>query len=169
MFKKKLPIFLIIFVIIAFGIYLYSNSSNNEINKLETLEETKTTPTTVIEESLLTDEQAEKVGFAFILNFIESAPPKADLQAQQKAYEALSTNAKKRVTGKSSGELARFVGVQDIPDLGASVEDLKIVSEKEATLIVGLNFSGGRVLKAIHLSAENGEWKVDRIEPAPSR
>lgn len=109
------------------------------------------------------------VGFGFIQNFIKSGPPDPDVIAQMNAYNSLSESAKESVSEDSiSRELASFVGVQDVPDMGASVEDLQKPTDQTAVLIVGLNYSGGRVLKAIHLVVENGEWKVERVEQLDS-
>jgi hypothetical protein len=111
-------------------------------------------------------EQAETVGYGFILDFIAAAPPNANQEAQQNAYQALSANAQARVSTEAiSRDLAAFMGLQDVPDQGASVEDLQIISENQATVIVGLNFSGGRVLRAVDLIVEDSQWKVDSIRP----
>jgi hypothetical protein len=111
------------------------------------------------------DEEAENTGFNFILDFIKTAPPESDEQALDRAYEALSQNAKSQVSQVTlSRDLAGFVGVQDVPDGGASVEDLQIEGET-AILIVGLNYSGGRVLRAVNMVIEDGSWKVDSINP----
>ena len=111
-------------------------------------------------------EAAELVGFQFILDFIEVAPPTMDEEATDRAYQALSSNAQQEVSLETaSRDLAMFVGVQDVPDQGASVENLVMEEDGSATLTVGLNFSGGRVLRAITLIKEDGEWKVDAITP----
>lgn len=56
-----------------------------------------------------------------------------------------------------------FVGVQDVPDMGISVENLVMEDDGTATLVVGLNFSGGPALRRISLVPEGGVWKVDNI------
>ncbi len=155
---KKLPIILVLvtILIVALPLYLYQN------NKVQ---DTKITTPTEQPSEQPADEQAETVGFNFIQNFIKSGPPQPDSQAMQDAYNALSVNAKTKVSPDSiSRDLAAFVGVQDIPDLGASVEDLQIISDTQSTLIVGLNFSGGRVFRSINLIKEEGSWKVDGID-----
>lgn len=110
------------------------------------------------------DEAAELSAFNFILSFIKVAPPELDEESINQIMGALSSNAKTKIRRETiASDLARFVGVQDVPDQGASVEDLKIVSPTEAYLVVGLNYSGGRVLRNVHLVKEGGEWKVDRV------
>lgn len=112
-----------------------------------------------------TDEEAELVAFGFIQDFIASAPPDPDAEAANRAYEALSERARLAISQDTiSRDLAGFIGVQDVPDQGASVEDLQ-VSGDIGTLIVGLNFSGGRTLRAVNVVVENGVWKVDSVKP----
>jgi hypothetical protein len=109
-------------------------------------------------------EQAELVAFGFLQDFVKVAPPETDAEAMTRAYEALSTNAKARVSVDNlSSDLAGFVGVQDVPDMGMSVEDLQILSENESILIAGLNYSGGRILKGVYMIVEDGEWKVEGV------
>jgi hypothetical protein len=111
-----------------------------------------------------TDEGAEEVGYAFMIDVVAVAPPSEDAEAAERLYDALSQGARTQVSEDSvARDIARFVGVQDVPDQGVSVEDLQIVSEEEAVLIVRLNYSSGSVLRNIHLIVENGVWKVDRI------
>lgn len=111
-----------------------------------------------------TDEQAELVGFEFMQNFIAQGPPAPDLDARQKAYDALSSNAKASVSQDQLARgLALFVGVQDMPNQGISVEDLQVGGD-QANLIVGMNYSGSsRILKSINMVVENGVWKIDSI------
>lgn len=109
-------------------------------------------------------EEAELVGFAFVQDVIKAAPSSDDDAAVTRIYEALSTRARAEVAVDTlTSDIALFMGIQDVPDQGASVEDLVIDSEAEATLIVGLNYSSGRALRAIRLVVEEGEWKVDEV------
>jgi hypothetical protein len=158
----KLFLGTIIFLLIALGfaLVLYQNNQT-AIIPAETIP-----PPTQSAAPTPSHEQAEAVGYGFILDFIAAAPPNTNQEAQQNAYQALSTNAQTRVSSQAiSRDLAAFMGVQDVPDQGASVEDLQIISENQATLIVGLNFSGGRVLRAVDLIVEDSQWKVDSIRP----
>jgi len=155
--KTKVAIILLIVTIIA-GVAYYYYKYNPTIY---------TGPVSVTQEQKLASESEniEFVGYLFIQNFIKSAPPQSDAQAMQDAYAVLSQNAKTQVSTEFiSRDLAAFVGVQDVPDQGFSIEDLQIEDTNKAKYIVGLNFSSGRVLKAINLIKEDGQWKVDSIE-----
>ena len=111
-------------------------------------------------------EEAERVGFQFILDFIEVGPPSMDEAAANRAYQALSSGAQANINQETlSRDLAMFVGVQDMPDQGVSVENLVLAEDGSAILTVGLNYSGGRTLRAITLIEENAEWKVDAVAP----
>jgi hypothetical protein len=113
---------------------------------------------------IVEDEEAERVGFQFILDFIEVGPPSMDQIAADRAYQALSSNAQASVNQETlSRDLAMFVGVQDMPDQGVSVENLVLNEDGNAILTVGLNYSGGRALRDITLIKENDEWKVDAV------
>lgn len=116
------------------------------------------------EYSVPTHEEAELAGFNFILDFIKIAPPQSNSEAEERIYQALSGRAKEHVSLQTLvNDLAAFIGVQDAPDQGTSVEDLQIHDQSSATLIIGLNYSGGKIVRHIHLVTENGEWKVDRV------
>jgi len=110
-------------------------------------------------------EEAEKAGFQFVLDFIEVGPPSMDEAAANRAYQALSSTAQASIDQETlSRDLAMFVGVQDMPDQGVSMENLVLTEDGSAILTVGLNYSGGRTLRAITLIEENAEWKVDAIK-----
>jgi hypothetical protein len=137
----------LVLIIIFVSAFVYSNKKD---------EVTYTRPS---------DESAEITAFSFMQDFIKTAPPVSDEEASNRVYNSLSTSAKARVNRETLGSsLAGFVGVQDVPDQGVSVEDLQ-VTENTATLIVGMNYSGGRTLKAVHLVIEKGIWKVDSVSP----
>lgn len=109
-------------------------------------------------------EQAEFVGFNFILDFIKIAPPESDPEAIERVYEALSAEAREEIDKENLvRDMAYFVLVQDVPDQGASVEDLQIVSDTVAVLVVGLNYTGSRTMREVELIVEDGEWKVNAI------
>lgn len=145
---SKLITSIIVILLILGGVWWYMSSSNSEV-------------VPVVAPS---DEQAELVAFGFLQDFVKVAPPEADAEAMTRVYGALSTNAKARVSVDNlSSDLAGFVGVQDVPDMGVSVEDLQILSENESILIAGLNYSGGRVLKGVYMIVEDGEWKVEGV------
>lgn len=109
-------------------------------------------------------EQAEYIAFGFIQDFIKVAPPEPDEDATERIMDVLSVRARNEIVRETvSADMARFIGVQDVPDQGASVEDLQITSDTGAYLTVGLNYSGGRIERNVHLVVENGAWKVDRV------
>ena len=141
--------------------FIFSTRESDKTNSSPTQGE-DITPTT--DSQIPSDEEAEQVAFTFIQNFIKSAPPEPDATAEQEAYNALSQDAKNDVSEENiSRDLAAFIGVQGVPDQGASVEDLQLEGDK-ATLFVGLNYSGGRVIGAINMIVENGEWKINSID-----
>lgn len=109
-------------------------------------------------------EEAEITAFQFMQDIVAVAPPSTDTEVATRIYENLSSTARAEVNKETlSRDMATFAKIQDVPDQGVSVEDLQIVSEREAYLVVGLNYSGGRLLRNIHLVIEDGMWKVDRI------
>jgi hypothetical protein len=110
------------------------------------------TPTTATP----SDEEAELVAFGFMQDF--ATEDYAD------AHEALSMEAKAIVSEANLEEdLMEFIGVEEVPESGVSVEDLQ-VSDDEAYLIVGMNYSAGRILRRVNMVVENGEWKVNSVE-----
>jgi hypothetical protein len=111
-----------------------------------------------------THDEAEMTGFNFMQDVILVAPPVTDAEAAQRIYQALSSSAREQVGETTvSADIARFLGIQDVPDLGVSVEDLQVSSDEEVTLILGLNYSGGRTFRALTMIVEDGEWKVDSV------
>lgn len=143
------------------ALFLYKNNKNTSSPDVRTISNSPQAEQT----SMLGDTEAENTGYGFILNFIKSAPPVADSKAQENALRALSKQARERISsGTESRDLAGFVGVQDVPDQGVSVENLRLESSSEAVLTVGLNYSGARVLKEIWMIAENGKWAVDDVK-----
>ena len=115
-------------------------------------------------EPLPSHETAEMVGFAFMQDIIKAAPGTDDSAAADRVYAALSSGAQAEISEETvMNDIAFLVGIQDVPDQGVSVEDLQIHSDTEATLIVGLNYTDSRILRAIELVVEEGVWKVDGV------
>ena len=147
---NKLVTSIIVILLILGGVWWYMSN-----NKTSVPQEVVATPNA---------EQAELVAFGFLQDFVKVAPPEQDSEAITRAYDALSSGAKSKVTiDNISSDLANFVGVQDVPDLGVSVEDLQILNENESILVAGLNYSGGRVLKGVYMIVEDGQWKVEAV------
>ena len=112
----------------------------------------------------LDHEMAEFRAYTFIQDFIEVGPPEPNPEAEERVYAALSERAKTEVSRERlSRDMAMFVGVQDVPDQGVSVEDLQVVDDENVVVVLGLNFSGGRVLREVYLVVEEDEWRVDRV------
>ena len=145
---NKLVIYLLVFILVIGGIWFVAKNGSSDKNGT-------TVPTA---------EEAEEVGFNFMLDFVKIAPPESDLEAQERAYNTLSSNAKENINEDSIViDLAMFVGVQDVPDQGISVENLEVIDEENVILVLGLNYSGSRAFRALNLIVEDGEWKVDSI------
>lgn len=98
-------------------------------------------------------------------NVVRIAPPFPDPSAADALFDALSRNAQMTVSRDTiSSDMAQFIGVQDMPDQGVSVEDLQVVSATEVVLVIGMNYSGsGQVLRDVVLIYENDTWKVDGV------
>jgi hypothetical protein len=109
-------------------------------------------------------DDAEMTALKFMQDVVAIAPPNIDKEAAKRIYKALSSAARAEVSEETlSRDIASFVKIQDVPDQGISIEDLQIVSVREVYLIIGLNYSGSRALRNIHLVIEDGIWKVDKV------
>jgi len=122
-------------------------------------------PVETVEVASTSAELAEQVGVGFITEAVEAITLDPDPQTLGRLYDTLTAQAKETVSLETiTQDIARFIGVQDMPDLGVSVEDLQVGSDTQMTLIVGLNYSGsGQTLRAIELVLEEGVWKVNRV------
>lgn len=108
---------------------------------------------------------------AFLINFIASAPPESDAKALSKALSLLSDNVRKKLPpNPASGDLARFVGVQDVPDrkyvISKVIYKKNLVSDNEKTLAqvhVILKYSGADSEKLFQLSKTTDAWRIDGI------
>jgi hypothetical protein len=130
--------------------------------------EVRTQETVIIRDGevlmVLNHEDAEEVGLQFMQDVIAVAPPLTDEVAEARLYDALSSAGRAKVARATLvRDIALFVGIQDVPDQGVSVEDLEITGPGLATLTLGLNYSGGRVLRLVHLVIEDGAWKVSSV------
>lgn len=110
-------------------------------------------------------EEAEVIAFNFVLDSLALAPPATDADALDRVLRALSEEAQGSVKRETaSRDVALFLGIQDVPDQGVSVEDLQVVSPSEVYVVLSLQFGGSRVLRHVHLVIEHGTWKVDRVD-----
>jgi uncharacterized protein YxeA len=146
---KKIIIIITILIITIGAIFLL----NNKPEEVSDLEETATN-----------HEKAELIGYNFMLDFIKIAPLNYDSEAEENIYNTLSKNAKKEILKETiASDLVGFIGVQDIPDQGISIEDLQIIDTNNTILVVALNYSGERIIRNIHIVLEDNEWKIDKI------
>jgi hypothetical protein len=119
-------------------------------------------------------QDANLVGYAFMVDFFAIAPPISDGEAADRVYEALSSSAKEKVSRDNiSSDMATFVGVQDIPDQGMDIKDLQVNEEDRVTLVLELKYSGEKTTRGVNMVIEGNEWKIDSItkldEPATER
>lgn len=164
--RQSLVVGVLLLVLIGGGAwYMFGRGSNIEGEDLAGVGVQEQTMETEIDEVNSLDHQmAEFRAYTFIQDFVEIAPPESNPEAEERVYAALSERAKTEVSRERlSRDMAVFVGVQDVPDQGVSVEDLQVVDDENVVVVLGLNFSGGRVLREVHLVVEENEWRVDDI------
>ncbi|MBW6442110.1 hypothetical protein K0B04_04395, partial [Patescibacteria group bacterium] len=155
--QNKYIIFFVIAVLIVLGFLIY------RANQTAVLEEE------VVTEDIVTVERASPVEVAsmFFDNFVLTAPPNMDENALGNALLYLSEEALSTLTQTegqyTSGSLAQFVGVQDIPDVGYSASELTTI-EDSAQVLMTMDYTSGTVLKLFRLSLIDGEWKIDSVE-----
>lgn len=117
------------------------------------------------ETTLPSNEEAEVTAFSFMLNLLQLSQTPTDVSVMDSMYDSLSRRAQEQVSqSRFLRDSLAFAGMQTTPEGGVSVEDLQFTSPREATLIVGLNYTNGRELRAIHMVVEDGQWKVDLID-----
>lgn len=128
------------------------------------------------ESAVLDAESAEVTAFTFMQDVMALLSGTDDSLVAQRLYGSLSEGAKMRTSLDTiSLDITTFSGIDRVPEQGISVEDLEINGEAKATLVVGLNYASGRTLRAVHLVAEEGRWKIDSVvtrdvlapEPSP--
>jgi hypothetical protein len=109
----------------------------------------------------------------FLKSFIASAPPATDLDALPTALSLVSDRVRLEMpTEPNSGDLARFVGLQDVPDNGYEIGEVVAfdnaeigVEDEMAEVEVIFNFSGGDAPRFFQLVRVNNSWKVDAVNP----
>ncbi len=164
--RQSLVVGVLLLVLIGGGAwYMFGRGSNIEGEDLAGVGVQEQTMETEIDEVNSLDHQmAEFRAYTFIQDFVEIAPPESNPEAEERVYAALSERAKTEVSRERlSRDMAVFVGVQDVPDQGVSVEDLQVVDDENVVVVLGLNFSGGRVLREVHLVVEEDDWRVDKV------
>lgn len=114
----------------------------------------------------------EKTVTAFVEQFITGAPPEIDQTANQQAFELLAEAAKSDLSQPvQSGELARLIGLQDIPDQGFSVNQTVYTpnpatgeDEGLAEVSVTFKFSGGDSERVFLVSKIGDQWQIDGVQ-----
>lgn len=166
--RQSLIVGMLLVVLIGGGVwYLYGRSDGPVVVTEDGVTENdlgRSADIEVDEVGKLDHEMAEFRAYTFMQDFVEIGPPEPNPEAEERVYAALSERAKTEVLRERLGrDMADFVGVQDVPDQGVSVEDLRVVDDENVVVVLGLNFSGGRVLREAHLIVEEDEWRVDKV------
>lgn len=112
-------------------------------------------------------ENPEEVVELFLSNFFETAPPESDQQALDSAVSLFSEEAKMEIGDEpTAGDLAMFVGIQDISDQGYEISGIEYtddVNQGTAEVEVTMNYSGGDTIKVFSLSKFDGNWLIDTV------
>ncbi len=148
----------VIVVFLIMGIWIFTNSHTNE-----TIDSDKIS-TNQGDEVFKPDlEQAELTAFGFIQMVIDDGLTNGN--NTEKIHTSLSTKARMEVTkDELFNDILVFLQIQEIPEYGASVQNLEVHSINEATLVVGLNYKTGPILRAINMVVESSEWKIDSVD-----
>jgi len=96
-----------------------------------------------------------------------SAPPINDLESAKTAKAMLTSRARLRISDdplRISGDLLRFVGIEELPDQGSRIEAVEAIDENTVSVILGLYSSGsGRAARTVTLVFENSSWRIDSV------
>jgi hypothetical protein len=158
----------IVTIIILAGVGLFLLNKNTTQNVQNN--ETDNTQTTVTPVNQVVIQSPEETIDTFLANFISSAPPNSDQQAIKEAVSALSEGAKIDTTEPTSGDLARFIGVQDVPDsyeVGEATlgdNNASNVVDGLAEVKVTLKYSGGDTERVFLLSKVENNWQIDGVK-----
>lgn len=102
----------------------------------------------------------------FMKSFTQIKITTANDPNAQNAKNLLSQDAQKVVSQEASGSiasgLAKFAGVQSIPDGGYTLGK-PVISSNTAIVATTWNFLSGPVTKVFYLVNDNNEWKIDTI------
>ena len=110
------------------------------------------------------DESPADVVEAFLEDADASAPPGADGAALNRAGDRLTARSRDRAQDPAG--LARFLGVQDLPDEGVTIEE----TEEDGDLAVvraRLQYSGGDTVREFHLQRDQDRWRIDWVNAMP--
>jgi hypothetical protein len=151
------------------GVFLFTRNTTQNTTLVETDSE--------IGEEITLEEvdkssDPESAVDTFLTNFILSGPPSANEEAVENAASLLSEGAKMGMEDEpTSGDLARFVGVQDLPDNGYEIGNVvykdNVAADVEdglAEVEVTFKYSGGDVVKTFLLSMVEESWQIDGVK-----
>lgn len=141
--NRKLLILLAILIVLVVGALFYYLNPGQEV----IVEDEKGLPSEVVS--------------AFIESFIQSAPP-AIPGADEEAFDLLAEGTQAMFSDDVSlaGQLAMFVGVQDIPDLGYEISSEEVMEEKKVQVETIWRYTGMEVERYFILVEEEGGWKI---------
>jgi hypothetical protein len=169
--SNNLPAIIGIFVVIIIAILgwqLYNNSKTVMSGPVSQVATEKGYDS----ESKIDRTTPENTIASFMKNFIASAPPVVDENSLRSALALLSEGAKAEVSEVPiSGDLARIIGVQDIPDgytVGEIVYKDNLATGVENALAeaqVVLEYSGGDSPRLFLLSKVDNYWQIDGVMP----
>ncbi len=163
--NKNTVIIIALVVVLGIGGLIFMTGNNSQ-----ELPEDELTPQfsgELVEDEIEITGNPETVVALFMDNFIETAPPESDIEALNNALDLISDEAKMQFGDEpTSGDLAMFVGVQDIPDNGYQVSGVSFNQDGDqgtANVEVTLNYSGGESVKTFDLIKVNNNWVIDKI------
>lgn len=120
------------------------------------------------EESAVLDVEADvKAVVTDYMNYFEqAAPPEADTDAADNAYDLLTERAQslKEEGIAVSSYLAQFSGVQDLPDEGFEIDFVATGPGDTKEVTTTWKYSGGAVQKVFYLENVDGDWFIDSIQ-----
>jgi hypothetical protein len=156
-------VFIIIIIAIVIGLTIWLVSSNVFVQDKTIENDTKLDNESMERKP---ETEAELVGYNFMLDFFEIIPPKNNLDAVERVYNALSAPVQAQLKKETiAADMVFFIGVEDAPGQGISIIDFQETSEKTAMLSLALNYSEKRVIRNINLVFEENEWKIDSVFP----
>lgn len=164
-------------LIVIGGIYLVRPRRQQNQTNQEALPQVTQTPGDINQQTDSEDKgqiertNPQKVIEVFLDSFMEAAPPDINQESVNQAVSYLSEGAKMAMTEPySAGDLARFLGAQDIPDQGYEIGETFFkdnpasgINDGLAEVNVTLKYSGGNVNRTFQLSMAEGLWQIDSV------
>lgn len=110
------------------------------------------------------DESPIAIVEGFLADLELAAPPQSQEHALIRSLSRLTEAARARFS--TSGELAGFLGVQDLPDAGVMLR-LASETQTEVRVYVQLGYTGGDAEREFVLAREHDRWRIDWIDAFP--